>query len=119
MPDPTVVTGRTTAQRRSQPTTIMNTVLPPASQIGAASIASGQVTATGSAQTLIAARATRRSVSVMNTSASDPVYIGPATVSASNGHYIPPRGSVSVDTIALIQVIATAGVIVTWLESYE
>lgn len=86
---------------------------------GAPSIASGQVTA-GAAATLVAARATRRSVSIFNTDATNGVYIGPATVTALNGMLLPARGSISVDTTALIQCIAAAGSpVVTYLEVFD
>lgn len=89
------------------------------SSAGAATIASGQVTTNGSAQTLVAARATRRSVSIVNTSTLVTAYIGPATVTSGNGHAIPPGSSIESQTTALIQVIGTTGAVVTFLEEYD
>lgn len=86
---------------------------------GAPSIASGQVTA-GAAATLVAARATRRSVSIFNTDSTNGVYIGPATVTSGNGMLLPARASISVDTTALIQCLAAAGTpVVTYIETYD
>ena len=71
--------------------------------------ATGQVTATTSAATMVIARATRKSVLIRNTDAAISVYIGPATVSAVNGMLLKAGESVPVDTTALIQVIAASG----------
>ena len=71
--------------------------------------ATGQVTATTLAATMVIARATRKSVLIRNTDAAISVYIGPATVSAVNGMLLKAGESVPVDTTALIQVIAASG----------
>lgn len=87
---------------------------------GAANYANGQVTAGVTASTLVAARPTRRSVTIRNMDATISVYIGAATVSATNGFLLKANESVNVDSTALIQVIAASGTpIVAYLESYD
>ena len=81
--------------------------------------ATGQVTATTLAATMVIARATRKSVLIRNTDAAISVYIGPATVSAVNGMLLKAGESVPVDTTALIQVIAASGTpVVAYYETY-
>ena len=86
---------------------------------GAPSIASGQVTA-GAAATLVAARAARRCVTVLNTDALLSVYIGPATVTSGNGMLLKAGVQVRIETTALIQVLAASGSpVVTYMEEYD
>lgn len=86
---------------------------------GAPNIASGQVTA-GAAATLVAARATRRCVTVLNTDALLSVYIGPATVTSGNGMLLRAGVQVRIETTALIQVLAASGSpVVTYMEEYD
>ena len=48
------------------------------------------------------------------------VYIGPATVTTSNGHKIPPGGSIDVYTTALIQAITPSGTgSIHYIEIYD
>lgn len=91
-------------------------VKPPA----AANYANGQVTATTTAATLKTARTTRRSITFINTDAAITVYIGAATVTAGNGFPLKPGQSISIDTVALIQVIAASGTpVVAYFETYD
>lgn len=88
--------------------------------VGAPNIASNQVTAGTNAGTLVAARATRRSVTIKNTDTSIVVYIGAATVTAANGMPLKAGESISVDWTGLIQVIAASGSpVVAYLETYD
>lgn len=83
-------------------------VTPPSVTIipkGAANLATAQVTSTGTAATLVAARATRRSVLFRNVSASGSVWIGPATVTSSNGVELKAGESVPFTWVGLLQVI--------------
>jgi hypothetical protein len=73
------------------------------------SIATGQVATSTTAATLVAARAGRRSVVIRNMDATIVVYVGPATVTAANGYALAGGGSVTLETSALIQVIAASG----------
>lgn len=87
---------------------------------GAANIAGGQVAASTTAATLVAARATRRTALVKNLHTTIAVYIGPATVTAANGMELKAGESVSVDWTGLIQVIAASGTpTVAFLETYD
>lgn len=87
---------------------------------GAASYANGQVTASGSAATLLAARATRRSVIFRNTDGSLSVYIGAATVSAANGFLLKAGESIQFDAVGLVQVIAPSGApVICYIEAYD
>lgn len=87
---------------------------------GAPNMANGQVTASGTAGTLVASRATRRYVTVKNLDTSLTVYIGIATVTAGNGMPLKGGESVSLDFTGLIQVIAASGSpIVAYAEVYD
>lgn len=87
---------------------------------GAANYANGQVATSTTAATLVAARATRRSVSITNYDATITVYIGGATVTAANGYRLLAGQSVSIDATGLIQVIAASGTpTVGYIESYD
>lgn len=87
---------------------------------GAGNMANGQVAATTTAATLVAARATRRSVTVRNMDSSISAYIGIATVSATNGMLLKAGESISVDFTGLIQVVsASNSPNVAYLETYD
>lgn len=87
---------------------------------GAANMFNGQVTATTTAATLVAARATRRSVTIENMDSSINAYIGLAVVSSSNGLLLRPGASISVDYVGLIQVVAGSNSpSVGYLETYD
>jgi len=86
---------------------------------GAANVSVGHVTA-GSAATLVVARPTRRSVLIRNTDATDSVYIGPATVSSSNGMLLKAGEAVAVSWVGLIQVVAAANTpVVAFFDEYD
>lgn len=76
---------------------------------GAANFATGQVATSTTAATFVAARATRRAVTLKNLDTSITVYIGPATVTSANGMPLKAGESISVDWVGLIQVIAASG----------
>lgn len=87
---------------------------------GAPSIASGQLTTGAAAALLVAARATRRSVSILNADETNSIAIGGVGVTTATGHIIPPLGSISIDSTAAIYAIALAATpLVTYLESYD
>lgn len=87
--------------------------------IGATNIASTQATA-GAAATLVAARATRKQVTIKNIDTSLTVFIGPATVTAANGMQLLAGESITVTWTGLIQVFAASGspVVCVWDEYY-
>lgn len=74
---------------------------------GGTSIATGQVTPTATAATLIAARETRKSVVFYN-GTNLTVYVGPATVTTSNGFAMPPGSGLTLTTTALVQNIVAS-----------
>lgn len=77
-------------------------------QRGAANLATSQATSTGTAATLVAARATRRSVlfrNVETAGSGKDVYIGPATVTSGNGFLLKAGESIPFTWVGLIQVI--------------
>jgi hypothetical protein len=89
--------------------------------VSTTTIATGQVTPTSTAATLIAARDRRHRVIFTNRS-EHTVYIGPATVSASNGHSLLPGDSIPLYTTALVQVINDGGTTVGkvhYIEEYD
>lgn len=87
---------------------------------GAANMANGQVTTSNVAGTLVAARATRRYVTIKNLDASITVYIGIATVTSANGLPLLAGESVSLDFVGLIQVIAASATpTVAYVEVYD
>lgn len=77
--------------------------------VGVPNLSVTQVTATSSAAILAPIRVTRRTVTFDNIDATNPVYVGPATVSSTAGRKIPPNGSCSFTYTGLFQVIAPAG----------
>lgn len=87
---------------------------------GAAFTANGQVTTSTTAGTAVAARATRRGVTIKNLDATITVYVGIATVSATNGMELKAGESIPLDTTALIQVIAASGTPkIAFIETYD
>lgn len=77
---------------------------------GEGSIASAQVSVTTTAGTVVAARAGRRSLLIVNHGTTD-VFLGPATVTVANGILLPgvKGASISIPTTALVQGIVAAG----------
>lgn len=87
---------------------------------GADGLANGQVTATTTAGTLVEANPRRRKVIVKNQDSSIVVYVGIATVTALNGISIAAGATLTLETTALIQVIAASGTpIVGYIEIYD
>ncbi len=87
---------------------------------GAANMANGQITATTTPATLVAARPTRRSVTIKNINTSISVYVGLATVSSSNGMLLRSGESISIDYVGLIQVVAGSNSPnVSYVETYD
>ncbi len=87
---------------------------------GGAFMANGQVAATNVAATLVAARATRRSVTIRNLDGANSGYIGLPVITASNGMLFLPQDSISVDYVGLIQVIMSSGTAnFAYLETYD
>lgn len=108
--------GGLLAHTRTLTSTDVVTIVPK----GAANQASGQVATSTSAATFVAARATRRSVTLKNLDAVITVYVGPATVTSGNGMPLRAGESISIDTVALIQVIAASGTpSVAYYETYD
>lgn len=87
--------------------------------IGSTAVATGQAAPTGTAGTLVAARETRNRLVLTNFGSVD-VYIGPATVTTSNGHKIPPGASLTLYTTALVQGITSSGTgSIHYVEEYD
>lgn len=87
--------------------------------IGSTAIATGQAAPTGTAGTLVAARDTRNRLVLTNFGTQD-VFVGPATVTTSNGHKIPPGASLTLYTTALVQGITSSGTgSVHYVEEYD
>jgi hypothetical protein len=88
---------------------------------GAAHMASGQATAGAASGLLVAARTTRRSVSVRNLHATEFCYIGYGTVSAANGFLLKAGESISIDCVGAVNGIraGSENVTVCYLETYD
>lgn len=92
----------------------------PQTQVGAANLATGQVTTSGTAGTLVSSRTTRRSVTVKNVDSTITVYVGPATVTTSNGFEIKAGESKTFTWTGTIQVIAASGTpVVHYADEYD
>lgn len=89
---------------------------------GGTAFATGQVTPTASAATLLAARETRKDCTFYN-GTNMTCYIGPATVTTSNGFALLPGAGLTVRTTALLQVILTTATglsgVISYIESYD
>ena len=79
------------------------------SQRGPSNSLAATTTSSGSAGTLVAARATRRRVVFKNNDASIVQYVGEATVSATVGFKVGAGESIELRSVNLIQVIAASG----------
>ncbi len=90
---------------------------------GAAHLATGQITASTMAGTLVIARPTRRSVTIQNLDATITVYVGEATVTndgSGHGKRLKAGESIVLDTVVLIQVIAASGSpVLDFADSYD
>lgn len=84
-------------------------------------LANGQATAGAASGVLVAARVTRRSVSVRNLHATESIYIGTGTVSAANGFLLKAGESIPIyATVAINGIRAgTVDVTVAYLEEYD
>ena len=89
--------------------------------LGANNLANGQATAGATSSTLVAARSTRRSVTVRNTHATESCYIGAGTVSAANGFLLKAGESIPIDSVVAINGIraGSTDVSICYLESYD
>ncbi len=89
--------------------------------LGGTLMANGQVAATNVAATLVAARATRHSVTLRNLDATNSGFVGLATVATTNGMLLQALESMSVDFTGLIQVITATGTTANfaYLETYD
>ncbi len=90
-------------------------------EIGASTLANGQVVPTTTAATLVAARETRKRLIIQNIGACS-VYVGIATVTTANGLPIPPAATLTLYSTALIQsIIATGstGANIAYIEEYD
>lgn len=85
---------------------------------GGTAFATGQVTPTASAATLLAARETRKDVTFVN-GTNMTIYIGPATVTTANGLAIPPGAGITIRTTALLQVVVATVTGLTGFVSYS
>ncbi len=88
---------------------------------GANNLANGQAVAGSTSSALIAARATRRSVTVRNIHATESCYVGTGTVSSANGFLLKAGESIPIDSVAAINGIRAGSVDVPicYLESYD
>ena len=75
--------------------------------LGSTSIAAAHVTVTNSATTIKAATETQWEVTIVNYQ-TVPIYVGPATVTASVGFRLDPGASISLHTTAEVQGITSA-----------
>jgi hypothetical protein len=88
---------------------------------GAANVATGTATAGVASGVLVAARATRRKISVSNTHATDAAWIGPGVVSAANGYSLPAGQQVVFETVAALNCLRSAGnnITLSFVEVYD
>lgn len=77
-------------------------------EVGSTAIATAQVVVTSTAATLVAARDTRKRVTFYNDTPND-CWIGPATVTTTNGLRFPAGASLVLYTTALVQAIIASG----------
>ena len=87
---------------------------------GAANLANGQGVAGAAAAQLVAARATRRSVTVRNTDAANSCYVGAGAITTATGFLLKAGESISLDTTAAVNCLrATADVTLCYVETYD
>lgn len=78
----------------------------------------GQVSPTGTAGTLLAARSLRRQVTFYN-DGDRTVWIGPATVTTANGFPLLPGAAITLQSTALVQAITASGTgHISYIEEY-
>lgn len=85
---------------------------------GGTGLATGQVTPTASAATLLAARETRKNVVFYN-GTNAIVYVGPATVTTGNGFAMPPGSGLTLTTTVLLQNIVASVTGLTGVVYYQ
>lgn len=88
---------------------------------GSTAIATGQVVVTTTAATFVAARDTRKRLIIRNNSNQD-IWIGPATVTTSNGFRIYVSQTLVLYTTALVQAIIASGTMtgdVDYIEEFD
>jgi hypothetical protein len=85
---------------------------------GAQNVATGQVTVATTATLIIARRATRRAVGILNTGANT-VFIGAAGVTATTGHQLTPGSFVGLPTVAEVWGIGSGSSLVTFTEVFD
>ncbi len=108
----------------TNPVTVTGTVTANAGtyfNLGGTLMSNGQVAATNVAATLVAARSTRRSVTLRNLDATNSGYVGLATVATTNGMLLQALDSISIDFTGLIQVITATNTTANfaYLETYD
>ena len=81
-------------------------------EIGSSAIATSQVVVTSTAGTLIAARETRKRMVILNNSNQD-IWVGPATVTTTNGFHVAVGYALELRTTALVQAIIGSGLTMT------
>lgn len=88
---------------------------------GGGYLANGHATAGAASGLLVAARATRRSVTVRNIHESESCYVGTGTVSAVNGFLLKAGESISIDCVGAVNGVRGGSVDVTtcYLETYD
>lgn len=87
-------------------------------KLRASTIATGQVSVLVTATSIIASSSSRKSITILNTDSTNPIYLGvDSTVTSSTGHKLPAGGSITLDNSnSAIYGIATGGtVVVTYL----
>lgn len=90
-----------------------------AKQVGATNVSIVRATSTGTAATLIVARATRKGALIRNLDTANSVWIGPATVTTSNGFLIKAGEALPITWVGLVQIIDdTNHAAVTVLDEY-
>lgn len=86
---------------------------------GATAIATGQVSVGTSVIYIVTARDTRKSVTIVNQGTGD-IYVGPATVSSSNGFKLSSGAGLTIRSTAAVQGISASGTqAVNYIEEYD
>lgn len=86
---------------------------------GSTAIATGQVSVGTSVIYVVTARDTRKSVTIVNHGSSE-IYVGPATVTTSNGLKLPSGAGLTVRSTVGIQAISPSGTnSVHYIEEYD
>lgn len=76
-------------------------------ELGSSAIASGQVAVTSTSSNIVAARDTRKRVTIVN-SQTVPVWIGPTSVASNTGLRLDPGAAVSLTTAAAVSGVTSA-----------